>query len=75
MPKYSFKRNLFFALLGGVTNSGLLTTPHIHYVGHTTHCVSCTAHFVGRTAHCVSRTLHPVSHTEYYKKHSVNIKF
>ena len=69
MPKYSFKRYLFFAIWGGHT------TPHIHYVGHTTHCVSCTAHFVGRTAHCVSRTLHPVSHTEYYKKHSVNIKF
>ena len=34
MPKYSFKRNLFFAIWGGsMTDSGLPTTPHMHYVG------------------------------------------
>ena len=63
MPKYSFKRNLFFAIWGGsVTDSGLPTTPHMHYGCRTTHCVgrtknhvSRTAHFVGRTMHCVSR--------------------
>ena len=62
MPKYSFKRNLFFAIWGGsVTDSGLPTKPHMHYdcrtthrVGHTKHHVSHTAHFVGRTVHCVS---------------------
>ena len=43
MPKYSFKRNLFFAIWGGsVTDSGLPTTPHIHYVGCTVHCVGRT---------------------------------
>merc|ERR1712198_544887 len=52
MPKYSFKRNLFFAIWGGsVTDSGLLTTPHMHY--------GCsTMHRVGRTKHHVSHTTH-----------------
>ena len=67
---------------GSVTDSGLPTTPHMHYVGstmlhvsRTPHCVSHTAHCVGHTAQFVGRTAHCVSHTEYDKKHLVNIKF
>ena len=38
------------------TQSGLPTTPHMHYVGRTMHCVGRAAHFVGLTAHCVNHT-------------------
>ena len=75
MPKYSFKRNLFFAIWGGsVTDSGLPTTPHIHYVGRTTYPVGRTMHYVGRTVHFVGCTVHCVGRTEYDKKYLVNIK-
>ena len=62
MPKYSFERNFYFFHMGGsVTDSGLPTTPHMHYIGRTTtSCRPCTTF-------CVS-------HTEYDKKHLVNIK-
>ena len=57
LPKYSFKRYLFFAIWGGsLTESGLPTTPHMHYVSHTMHCVGRAVHFVSLTAHCVNRT-------------------
>ena len=64
MPKYSFKRNFFFAIWGGaMTDSGLASCwPH-----H----ASCRLHH----SFCQLRTAHHVSHTEYDKKHSVNIKF
>ena len=75
MPKYSFKSNLFFAIWGGlVTDSGLPNTPHMHYVGHTTHCVGRTMHCVSRTTHFVGCTVLRVGRTEYDKKYLVNIK-
>ena len=40
-----------------MTDSGLPTTPH--------------RHFVGRTVLCVGHTAHHVSNTEYDKKHLV----
>ena len=49
MPKYSFKRNLFFAIWGG---------PWLilawHHVGRTTHHVGCTTHFVSCALHIMS---------------------
>ena len=43
---------------GSLTESGLPTTPHMHYVSHTMHlhCVGRAVHFVSLTAHCVNRT-------------------
>ena len=59
-----------------MTDSGLptTTTPHMHYVGHTTYRVCRTMHRVGHTAHFVRCTVHCVGHTEYDKKYFVNIK-
>ena len=84
MPKYSFKRNSFFAIQGGVTLI-LPTAPHMHHIGptmhrvghtmhhvvHTMHHVVHTMHHVVHTSHCVGHTAYCVSHTEYDKKHSV----
>ena len=58
---------------GGVSDSGLPTTPHMHYVSRTTHRVGRTAlfvshtmHFVSCTAHFVSRTMQGVSNTKFF---------
>ena len=66
------KQTYFCHMGGSVTDSGLPTTPHMHYVGstmlhvsRTPHCVSHTAHCVGHTAQFVGRTAQCVSHTEY----------
>ena len=75
MPKYSFKRNFFCHMGGSVTDSGLPTTPHMHYVGCTTHRVGRTMDRVGHTAHFVGHTMHCVGHSECDKKHLVTIKF
>ena len=62
MPKYSFKRNLFFAIWGGPWLI-LAYPPHLtcitsaapqHCVGRTMHNVGHTAHFVGRAPRIVS---------------------
>ena len=61
---------------GSVTDSGLPTTLHMHYVGRTT--TSCWLHHASCWLHCANYCLHNahcVSHTEYDKKHLVNIKF
>ena len=69
MPKYSFKRNLFFAIWGGLrTESGLPTTPNMHYINHTMHRVGHTMHFDNLTR-IVSAA------QEYDKKHLINIKY
>ena len=47
-----------------MTDSGLPTIPHMHYIGHTTHRVGRNTHHVGRTVHCVGCTVHRVSNTE-----------
>ena len=73
MPKYSFKRNLFFAIWGGsLTESGLPTTTHMHYISCTTHRVGRTAHFVVLTAHCVGRTKHHISRTAHFVGRTVH---
>ena len=56
MPKYLFKRNLFFPYGGSETDSGLPTTPNMHYISHTMHRVGHTMHFDDLTAHCVGCT-------------------
>ena len=60
---------------GSMTDSGLPTTLHMHYVGRTT--TSCWLHHASSWLHCTNYCLHNahcVSHTEYDKKHLVNIK-
>ena len=74
MPKYSFKRNLFFAIWGVHDwfwpthhTSHALRQPHHGIMLAAPHIMSAAPHIL-LAAHCVS-------HTEYDKKHLVNIKF
>ena len=70
MPNYSFKGTYFLSYGGGsMTDSGLPTTLHTHYDGHTMtsfwpHHTSCWPNH----KFCWPRIAHCVSHTEYDKK-------
>ena len=69
MPKYSFKRNLFFAIWGGHWLS-LAYPPHLTCITLATpRIVSATSRILLASPHIVSAA------QEYDKKHLVNIKF
>ena len=70
MPKYSFKRNLFFAIWGGGHWLSLAYPPHLTCITLATPCiVSATSRILSASPHIVSAA------QEYDKKHLVNIKF
>ena len=72
MPKYSFKRNLFFAIWG--VSDRFWPTHYTSHALHWPHQESCWSHHASCRPHSTF-CRHHVSHTEYDKKNWVNIKF
>ena len=74
MPKYSFKRNLFFAIWGV---HDWFWPPHLTCITSATpwHHVGCTTHHAGHTAHFVGRAPRIMSAIQSNITHLVNIKF
>ena len=69
MPKYAFKRNLFFAIWGGHLLS-LAYPPHLTCITSATPCIVSAALCI------LSASLRIVLTAQKYdKKHLVNIKF